>query len=86
VLIATAEKQNQHLAVLPVVNAETRPDIDPKFKDTIAYRLPIAKQPRFQPIQPGHNTGTANRISQSIQPFGQRDPARGRLVFPDFHK
>ena len=66
--IATGQQQN---AVSPnhrVINAISRPPIDPQFPNPAAHRLTVAEVSSRQPIDPGINPGFRNIIGQRFQP------------------
>ena len=52
-------------------DAPSGPDVDAKFRDTVAYRFNVAKKSSFKPLDPSDHNATNRRVCQMVEPGGE---------------
>jgi hypothetical protein len=78
---ATAEQNDQHVAILPDINAIPRPEVDAVFRDTLADRFYSGEVALLHAIQRCGDLGRGNGV-ESRKPLGVR---RGTVRFQKFN-
>jgi len=62
--VATAQQNDQRIAILPVVHAVAGAVVHAQFTNTFSNALPVAEQSGFQAIKPRNNTCARIAIPQ----------------------
>ena len=57
--------------MLREIDAPSGPNVDAKFRDTVAYRFHVAKKSSFKPLDPSDHNATNRRVCQIVEPRGE---------------